>query len=62
MVSALTFQELVFVMLWMTMLVCTALAVVVLVEASAQRGQRVYRARHRDHSKVPAMRWKDGAE
>lgn len=29
------------------------------IEASAQRGQRIYRARQRDHSKVPSMRWRD---
>lgn len=59
MLAALTYQELIDVVFWGWMLIVTVLALVVLVEVAAQRGQRVYRARHRDHSKVPPMRWRD---
>lgn len=29
------------------------------VDRMARRGERVYLARHRDHGKVPPMRWKE---
>lgn len=31
------------------------------IERSAQAGERIGKARHRDHSAVPAMRWRDDA-
>jgi hypothetical protein len=39
---------------------CVALEVAMWIDAAARRGERIYRARHRDHSKVPAMRWTEG--
>lgn len=38
---------------------CVALEVAMWVDAVARRGERIYKARHRDHSKVPPMRWKE---
>lgn len=35
--------------------------VAVRIEDAAQRGERIYNARHRDHASVPAMRCKDDA-
>lgn len=37
---------------------CVALEVAMWVDGAARRGERIYRARHRDHSKVPLIRWK----
>lgn len=40
---------------------CAGGVLVAVTELGAVRAERVYQARHRDHSKVPAMVWRDAA-
>lgn len=38
---------------------CVVVEAVIRVDAAARAGERIYLARHRDHTKVPRMRWRD---
>ena len=47
------------VLFWIVVAFGAFWAVGIAVEGAAQRGERIYVARHRDHASVPPMRWKE---